>query len=249
MRFVRMLISAVVLLAVGESVLVGQATDTRALENRFGALEETVRALEQQVVELSTMLRAALPPSPITDVPSLNLGVRDAAAQGSPDSKVVLVELSDFECPFCGQYAQMTYPELRRQFVETGKIRYVFRNLPLEEIHPRASKAEEVAECARAQGKFWEMHDRIFANQRALGVPELESHAQALGLDLARFQSCLADGKAGTRIKEDLVEAKRLGLTGTPAFLIGEFQADGSVRITRRITGAQPFQVFQAALE
>ncbi len=159
------------------------------------------------------------------------------------------MEYSDFECPFCGRHSQTTYRELLRTFVDTGVLRYVFRHLPLEQLHPAAVQAATSAECARQQGKFWEMPDRLFANQKALGSSDLLNYAKALGLDEAKFQACMADGAATARVRADLAEAERLHLTATPAFLIGEGTASGTVRITRRVDGAHPLPIFQSAIE
>ena len=249
MKFARAVIAAIVLLSFWEPALHAQAADARQVINRLDALEESVDALSRQVAELSTLLRAALPPSPIENIPPFDLAVPNAAFKGSKDAKVALIEFSDFECPFCGRNFQAVYPELQRQFVETGKVVYVFRNLPLETIHPLAFKAAEAGECAREQWTFWEMHDRLFANQQALAMSDLLRHAQALELDLTAFQSCLADGKTSAKVREDLDEARRLGLTGTPTFMIGEVTEGRTVRVTKRIAGAQPLQVFQAALQ
>jgi protein-disulfide isomerase len=234
--------------AVGPIRVNAQSSDS-ALFARFDAVEGTVRALERQVSELNKMLRAALPPEPSVEVPPVEFTLSGAPIKGALGANVVLIEFSDFQCPFCGQHAKAAYQELQRQFVDTGRIKYVFVNLPLENAHPLAFKAAEAAACAGDQGKFWEMHDRLFANQQSLAVADLLNNAQALELDRAKFQSCLTDGKMTAKVRKDLDDAHRLGLTGTPAFLIGEMKADGTVTVVRRITGAQPFQVFQAALE
>jgi protein-disulfide isomerase len=174
--------------------------------------------------------------------------IANATTKGHPAAKLVIVEFSDFQCPACGHYARDTFGGLLREFVETGKVLYVFRNFPLETIHPFAFKAAEAAECAREQGKYWEMHDRLFANQRALAQPDLVAHARALGLDETRFLACLAGGMTH-KVRQDIAEGSRLGVRSTPTFLVGQTEADGSIKIRGRITGAQPLSGFQAALE
>jgi protein-disulfide isomerase len=171
-----------------------------------------------------------------------------AAVKGSANARVVLIEYSDFGCPFCGRHAQTAFLDIQREFVESGLVRYVFRHLPLEQLHPSAKKAAEAAECAHEQGKFWEMHDRLFANQKSFTVDKLIDHASAEQLDLARFRSCLVGGQMATTVSEHVAEARRLGITGTPSFLIGEIQPDGTVHIIRKLAGAEPFQVFRTAL-
>ncbi len=216
---------------------------------RLASLEEAVRALDGRVAELSGLLRALLPPSPIVEVPAFELDIAAAPSQGRVDATAVVVEFSDFECPFCGRHSQTTYRELLKKFVDSGLVRYVFRHLPLEQLHPSAVKAATSSECARQQGKFWEMHDRLFENQKSLALSDLVNYAKSLGLDEAKFQVCMADGAATASVRADLAEAERLNLTATPAFLIGEVTASGTVRITRRVDGAHPLPIFQAAIE
>jgi protein-disulfide isomerase len=134
--------------------------------------------------------------------------------------------------------------------VKTGKLRYVGKEFPLESIHPHAFKASEAALCAAEQGKYWEMHGRLFANQRALAAGELPGHAQAVGLDAAKFQQCLDSGRKAEKIRKDLAEGQRAGVTGTPSFFLGAVDGDGSrVKVLRIIKGAQPFSAFKEAID
>ena len=238
----------VVALTVGHPAAHAQSNGSQT-PDRLRSLEEAVRVLDGRVAELNGLLRALLPPSPIVEVPPFELDVKNAPTQGAATAKAVVVEFSDFECPFCGRHAQTTYREILGKFVDAGVVRYVFRHLPLEQLHPSAVRAATSSECARQQGKFWEMHDRLFANQKALGSPDLLSHAKAVGLDEANFQACMDGGSASARVRADLAEAERLSLTATPAFLIGEMTSSGAVRITRRIDGAHPMPIFQSAIE
>lgn len=182
-------------------------------------------------------------------VKGLELTIASAAAKGQADAKFAIVEFADFECPFCGRYTRDTYGPLTKEFVDTGKLRYVFFHLPLERVHPRAFKAAEAAECAREQGKFWEMHDQLFANQQALAPADLLRHAQGSGVDTVQLQPCLDGGKMATRIRQDLAEAARLGAVTTPSFFIGQVQPDGTLKLLRKITGAQPYATFRAELQ
>ncbi|HKY21140.1 MAG TPA: DsbA family protein [Vicinamibacterales bacterium] len=239
---------ALILSGSGSYALKAQGAES-GIAVRLASLEGAVHSLERQVAELAALLRSALPPSRGGAISEVDLKIDSAPVKGSRTAKVVLIEYSDFECPFCGRHAQTTYHEIQKHFVETGKVQYIFRHLPLEKLHPNARRASEVAECARVQGKFWEVHDRLFANQRALAISDLRSYAQAEKLELPRFESCLSKGESTERINADMAEAGRLGLTGTPAFLIGQLQTDGTVRVNQKIVGAQPFDVFKAALD
>lgn len=237
-----------VLFAGSPGILLGQGSDQNVEPSRLTAVERALEKLQREVAELSMLLRAALPPLPISEVAPFTMNVAGAATRGAEAAKVVLVEFTDFECPYCGRHAQSVYPELQRQFVSTGQIKYVVRNLPLAALHPKTLKAAEAAECAGLQGRYWEMHDRIFANQRAMDVTDFVGHSQQLALDVGGFETCLAEGRTKSRVQEDLDEAKRLGLTGTPVFFIGTDEGDGVVRITHKIAGAHPFPIFQEAL-
>lgn len=203
-------------------------------------LEEAVRALEQQISELNTLIRLALPSSPIEQIAPFELSISTAATKGAPNARVALIEFSDFECPFCGRHALTVYPELQRRFVETGKIKYSFRHLPLEQIHPSARKAAEAAECAGKQDKFWEMHDRLFKNQQSLQRDNFIAHAQTIGLKQPEFEQCFTDGQMSAKVSEDLVDARLRSLTGTPTFLLGEIGENGIVKVTKKYQARTP---------
>lgn len=241
-------ISVAFAMAVVPPVISAQTSET-SLVKRLDGVEQAVRALEKQVADLNSLLRSALPPPPFVDVMPFEISIAGAPTKGAATAKIVLIEYSDFECPYCGRHAQGSYRDIERQYVDTGKITYVFRHLPLDQIHPSARKAAEAAECAREQGKFWQFHDRLFANQMALSATDLTNHARAEKLDVPAFQACLNQGKMKARIDADHAEAAKFGVTSTPEFLIGELNRDGRVRIARRVSGAHPFQVFQAALD
>jgi protein-disulfide isomerase len=241
--------AAVVALSVWSCELRGQTSDTRGLGDRIDKLEAKIVSLEKNIAELNGLLRALLPPPPVQEVAAVEMNIANAAVKGSASAKIALIEFSDFECPYCGRHAQTTYRQLQKQFVDSGRVKYVFRHLPLVKIHPNATKAAEAAECAGEQGKFWEMHDRLFANQKTLTVPDLEGHAQAVGLDAGRFKGCLSEGRMASKVTADIAEAERLGLTATPGFVLGEIVGNNLVRVTRRISGAHPYAVFQSAIE
>ena len=125
----------------------------------------------------------------------------------------------------------------------------MLRDLPLEAIHPFAMKAAEATHCAGDQGKYWEMHDRLFANQRELSRPDLTKHAQAIGLNVGTFDQCLDTGKAVARVRKDVAEAEKLQANGTPTFFIGLTDASGSQVKGTRLVGAQPYQMFKDVID
>lgn len=162
----------------------------------------------------------------------------DDYVKGDMDAPVTIVEFSDFECPFCERYYSDTYKQIDEQYIKTGKVRYVFRDYPLS-FHPNAQKAAEAAQCAGDQGKFWEMHDMIFENQHAMGVSNLKSYAEGMGLDSQQFDQCLDSGKYAQEVLDDQQDGARLGVSGTPSFFING----------KNIVGAQPFETFKEAIE
>ena len=133
--------------------------------------------------------------------------------------------------------------------MKTGKLRYVVRDFPLEAIHPQAFKAAEAAHCAGDQGKYWEMHVLLFQNQRALGAAELPKYAATLGLDGAKFQTCLDQGVHADAVKRDLAEGMKVGVRGTPTFFLGVVENGNKVRVVRVIRGAQPVEAFRQAID
>ena len=125
---------------------------------------------------------------------------------------------------------------------------YVFMDFPLAS-HAQAMKASEAALCAGDQGKFWEMHNRLFANQNALSLEALSKHAEALGLGTSQFKECLDSGKHTVQIKAAMTEGQKAGITGTPGFLLGFVEADGKVKATKKISGAVPYANFKTTID
>lgn len=184
-----------------------------------------------------------------TPASEIVLKIADAPSRGAKDARLVLVEFSDYQCPFCARHVRETMPEIEREYVRTGKVRYVFRDFPLEAIHPQAFRAAEAAQCAGEQGKFWEMHDRLFAHPQELGPDALRAHAEAVGLDMKRFQRCLERRTFAERIRRDLAEGQQAGVRGTPTFFLGFAEPGGKVRVARVLRGAHPYSAFRHTIE
>ncbi|KFE67178.1 DsbA family protein [Hyalangium minutum] len=146
-------------------------------------------------------------------------------AKGPDNAPITIVEFSDFQCPFCSR-AKVTVDEVVKQYGD--KVRLVFRHFPLS-FHQDAPKAAEAAACADDQKKFWEYHDKLFANQGALKVDDLKKHAADLGLDTARFNECLDSGKKAELVKKDMSAGEKAGVSGTPAFFINGVVLSGAV--------------------
>jgi len=186
--------------------------------------------------------------TPDAPVPSAPISFSNAPIQGAPSATVGVVEYSDFECPFCARFAATTYPAIVASYVSTGKIRFAFRHLPLEQKHPLARAAAEAAECSHLQGKFWPMHDALFLRPSALDSESLFAKARSIGLDVDRFRRCM-NGEATSRVRQDVAEARLLGVSGTPTFLFGTIGLDGRLKVARRESGALPAEVFASILD
>jgi len=185
--------------------------------------------------------------APDEAVNDLDIDVPEAPSRGAATARFAVVEFSDFQCPFCGNYARDTYTEIQKDFVDTGKIKYMFVDFPLERIHPFALKAGEAARCAGRQGKYWQMHDVLFRNQTALDSLSLAKHANAIGLDSSAFSTCLG-GMESETVQRGLSLGKKVGVMSTPTFFIGELRSSGKLSLMRKISGAQPYVNFRSAL-
>lgn len=147
--------------------------------------------------------------------------------QGPEHAPVTLVEYGDYECPYCG----MAYPIVKRIQERFGdRLRFVFRNFPLAELHPNATAAAEFAEAAALQGKFWEMHDTLFEHQRALNPGNLQTYARSLDLDRTALETAIQSGSPNERVRKDFMSGVRSGVNGTPTFFINGHRFDGDWR-------------------
>ncbi len=165
---------------------------------------------------------------------------------GNADAKVTIVEFSDFQCPFCKRYLDETYAQIKEKYIDTGKAKLTFRHYPLTSIHPNAQVAHEASECANEQGKFWEYHDLLFAEQDtwspqtlADATVSLVGYAGEIGLNTEQFQSCVESEKFKAVVEEDLAAGNRVQVDGTPAFFVNGY----------RLVGAQPFSEFERIIE
>lgn len=152
------------------------------------------------------------------------------AAMGNGSARAVVVVFSDFECPFCGRFARETLPAIVDDFVKPGLIRFGFRHLPLDGMHPNAMSAAQSAECARSEDRFWQMHDALFTLPMRLAPSDIRKHASAVGLESSRFQGCLSQS-ANEAIRADLDPAERLGVKGTPTFFFGTSEGGEMVKV------------------
>ena len=141
---------------------------------------------------------------------------------GASDAPLTIVEFTDYQCPYCRQFESTTFAELRKKYIDTGKVRFVVRDFPLVEAHPNAMQAAEAVHCAGDQEKFWPMHDALFSDAGKLEKNGLMDSAESLKLDMGAFRSCLESGKHKLEIQNDQQVASSLQINGTPSFLVGK---------------------------
>lgn len=169
--------------------------------------------------------------------------IGDAYSIGDPTAPITIVEYTDFQCPFCSRHYQQTYPQIVEQYVEAGIVRYVFKDFPLNSIHPQAAKAAEAARCAGDQEAYLAMHDILFERQNEWSgkdpIAIFNGYAEEISLDRDSFKQCLSNGTYASAVDADLQEGIDLGVNGTPAFFINGYP----------VSGAQPFTLFEQAIE
>ncbi len=172
-----------------------------------------------------------------------------SSSRGASSAGVAMIEFSDFECPFCGRFAEDVAPELVSTYVRDGRILLAFRHNPLTRAHPNAARAAEASLCAAAQGRFWQLHDLLFQNRADLGEQKLRGYALAAGLEIDPYDSCMKDKQVAEAVKSDVSEAARLRITGTPVFLVGLVLPGDRVAVREVVRGARPIEDFRAALD
>ena len=153
---------------------------------------------------------------------------------GKEDAVVEMIIFDDFQCPFCARFEQQAFLDIKKEYIDTGKVKFIYMHLPLG-FHPMAQPAAEATECAHEQGKFWELHDKIFENQASLNEDNLKKWAEEIELDMDKYNTCYDTGKYSERVKEEMSLGQQSGIQGTPSFLI-----NGKLAV-----GAIPFEDYQ----
>ncbi len=213
--------------------------------------EQELQTLRKELTDIRALLeegKAADAARKSVPGPSETISIAGAPTRGRANAPLVMIEYADFECPFCGTYSRDTFPSLDHEFIQTGKLLYAFKHFPLEHIHKTAFGAAVAGECAQRQGKFWELHDRLFASQQHLGDDDLVQHAIAVGITAAEFHRCLTSD-AVMKVRDDMAIAQGIGIRGTPTFVVGTLQADGRVRVSRIVPGALPYLSLKGILQ
>jgi protein-disulfide isomerase len=175
------------------------------------------------------------------------LDLRGAPMLGSKDAPITIVEFTDYQCPFCQRFHKTVFGDLKKNYIDTGKVRFYSRDLPLESLHANATRAAEAARCAGDQGQFWTIREIMSDNPDKLDMDNIVADAQQLKLDVPAFQSCVQGEKYKNEVQTDVLEAMKIGADGTPAFVIGKSTPDGVDG--ELMVGAQPYPVFEMRLK
>jgi protein-disulfide isomerase len=197
-----------------------------------------MRSQQRELVDVLDALRGAS-----------TIDVSGDPALGADDALVTLVEFSDYECPFCIRHFTQTMGEIDEKFIRSGRIQYVFKDFPIAQLHPEAIRAHQATRCAAEQGKFWEMHTKMFSPAGTHSLEQLEVHATAAGLAMAPYRECMTSNRTVAAVQASVEAAVALGANGTPSFFVGIRDPETNrVRVVQALSGAQPFAEFEKVL-
>lgn len=217
-----------------------------SLQNQIDRLEKGQGQILDELNTLSKELETKLLPS--SDAPPASIKIQGEPFTGELSAPIAIIEFADFECPFCGQFARDTYPQVLANYVKTGKAVFFYHDFPLS-AHPHAALAAEAARCAAEQGQYWQMHDDLFAHQSQLSERTISTDAQSLGIDSGRLMDCISTGRYTAAVKKSAQDAQQMGVRATPSFFIGTIDSGGELKIIRALRGAYSYEAFKSALD
>lgn len=225
------------------------SNDIKSIQQEIEGLKKGQNEILKQIEDIKKLLTAKAEKPAVRDI-KVDISLKGEPMRGSKDAKVVLLEYSEYQCPFCARHFTQTQPELDKQYVDTGKVLHVFKDFPLA-FHKDAPKAAEASLCAQDQGKYWEMHAKLFANNKALKPEDLNKYAEELGLDMAKFKECLDSGAKAESVKADMDEGGKAGITGTPSIVLAVRSPDDPNKVVgiKAMSGARPFDFFKAEID
>jgi len=233
------------IVAVGVAAFIAGTYSSNLNSNQISEedLEDAIAKLELKMLQNQLPTEQPKPP--------VKISVDNDPIMGDPDAPITIIEFSDFQCPFCARFYSQTLPLIYEEYIDQGKVKLVFRDFPIQSIHPNAVPASVASECANEQGKFKEMHDILFGNQNQWNNQEtvdalslFSQYATEIQLEQETFDSCLTSSKYIEEIQKDLNDGQNYGVTGTPGFFVGNDQI-GYVEIK----GAQPFDIFKKVID
>ncbi len=245
-RTVSMWIGVVMAILLVPRAAGAQDPSNAELRKEIQILSDTIKAMQQELRDLRALVQR-----PQAGPQNVVLDLADRPFRGDAGATLTMIEFSDFQCPFCERHVRETYPQLVKDYVDTGKMKVVYMDFPLESIHRFAFKAAEAARCAGEQGKYFEMHDQLFGTQKTpADFSNWSAHAAAVGLNASAFEDCLASGREAGEIRKDLAQGQSAGITGTPGFFLALTDPSSTkVKTVRFINGAQSYSAFKAQID
>lgn len=215
-------------------------------QEQGNAILQELKQIRGLLQKQQTLFRQNIKSQPIPN-PIVKLTHREPYVLGKPDAPITLVEFTDYQCPYCSRFHTNTFPQIKKQFIDTGKVRFVSRDLPLG-FHKQAMPAARAARCAGEQGKYWELRHVLSSNPKNLSKESIIQYVQEQDLDIGQFQDCFESNKYTNDIQQDMADARAVGLTGTPGFVVGLTSQNGSLE-GLKIKGAQPFASFERQIK
>lgn len=208
--------------------------------------EDILKELKE-IKQLLARPQQPMPSAPAAQAKPESLTIKNGGIYvlGKSNAPLTLVEFTDYECPFCKRFYDSTFQVLKKNYIETGKLKFISRNMPLP-MHPHALKAAQAALCAGEQGKYWEMKEILFKNQNKLEVEAITGYAKDMMLNGETFKVCMSDDNRLKGISDEANYINSLGVTGTPSFVLGKSVGDSVEGL--KIVGAQPLEVFENAI-
>lgn len=225
----------------------------QSLQQQNEQILNELKAIRQLLERLAGPIGGGVP-APVPTAPAapandnVSLPSVTGIMLGKADAPLTMIEYTDLQCPFCRQYHIGAYEQIKKEWIDTGKLRYIVRDLPIESIHPQALPAARATRCAGEQGKLWEMRHSILLNNQRLSHDAFATFAQDLKLNMGTFNKCFADtAKFQAEIAKDMAEATSVGISATPSFVVGRTTAGPMDGV--RMIGAQPYSAFDAKLK
>ena len=220
-----------------------KANDKAPLTRQQG--DEILQELRQIRQLLEKQAKPAAPPQEEAPTRAKIADLSGVAMLGSSIAPLTIVEYTDYQCPYCQRFHVTAFAELKKAYIDTGKARFFSKDMPLD-FHPNAMRAAMAARCAGEQGKFWELRNTMGANPNSLDMDHIVNFAADLKIDTAALRVCIDSGKYKERVQNDVLEAMRIGASGTPTFIVGRSVGNGVDG--ELVVGAMPFQMFDVKL-
>jgi protein-disulfide isomerase len=244
--FIRTAIFPALILALPLAAQVGSQDAAKGADQSPGITRQQADEILNELRQIRQLLekqqRGGEPP-----VIKAKLDLKGFQMLGNKDAPITMVEFTDYQCPFCQRFHVATFGELKKNYIDTGKVRFYSRDLPLVDSHPDALRAAQAGRCAAEQGQFWALRDRMAAAPSKLDMESLANYAGDLKMDVKAFRSCVESDKYKSAVRSDIDEAMKIGATGTPTFVVGKSTpegVDGELMI-----GALPYQSFDEKLK